>query len=263
MRIDLRGKRALVTGAASGIGEATAIAFAAAGAAVAVHARCIEQASPTVEKIKAAGGEAFAVAADLAEESAIKVMCNEAVQGLAGIDIVMNNAGVHDLADFVDTDQQTWDRIMAINLDAPRLISQLTVPIMIAQGTGGRQLYTSSLSAIMAEVQSSAYCASKAALNSMARCLAIEVGQYGITVNTLNPGWVDTPMGRAGFELMQEEGRFLDNEIESGMSDNMLGIVVKPKDISAMATFLASELGRCITGQDINICAGMSLLSFE
>lgn len=263
MHIDLTGKRALVTGAASGIGEASALAFAEAGASVAVHARHIEKASLTVEKIESSGGKAFAVEADLADESAVKAMCNDAIEGLAGIDIVFNNAGVHDLADFVDSDQQVWNQIMAINLDAPRLITQLTIPVMRAQGTGGRQLYTSSLSAIMAEMQASAYCASKAALNSMARCLAIEVGQYGITVNTLNPGWVNTPMGRAGFELMQEEGRLLDNEVESGMSDNLLGIAIEPHDISAIATFLASDLGRCITGQDINVCAGMSLLSFE
>lgn len=194
---------------------------------------------------------------------ALKLASDAAVKGLGGIDIVMNNAGAHSLSDVVDTDQHSWDHIMAINLNAPRLITQLTVPLMIEQGIGGRQLYTSSVSAIMAEVQSSAYCASKAGLNSLARCLAIEVGRYGITVNTLNPGWVDTPMGRAGYELMQEEGRLLDNDIENGMSDNMLDVVVEPKDIAGMATFLASDLGRCMTGQDINICAGISLLSFE
>jgi len=260
--IDLSGKRALVTGASSGIGAAIAETFAASGAHVAVHARTLAKAAATVEKIKAAGGQAFAVEADLTDASTIDAMCKAAVMGLGGIDIVMNNAGIYIPAAAVDTDGDIWQKTMAVNLVAPSLITRLTVPIMIEQGTGGRQLYISSVSAIMAEVSGSAYCASKAGLNSLVRCLAVEVGQYGITANSINPGWVDTPLARKAFEDIKEEGQSLEQLIEESMSENTLGVVIKPADIAGMAACLASEAGRCITGQEINICAGLSLVRY-
>ena len=262
MYIDLSGKRALVTGASSGIGAAIAETFAASGAHVAVHARTLAKAAATVEKIKAAGGQAFAVEADLTDASTIDAMCKAAVMGLGGIDIVMNNAGIYIPAAAVDTDGDIWQKTMAVNLVAPSLITRLTVPIMIEQGTGGRQLYISSVSAIMAEVSGSAYCASKAGLNSLVRCLAVEVGQYGITANSINPGWVDTPLARKAFEDIKEEGQSLEQLIEESMSENTLGVVIKPADIAGMAACLASEAGRCITGQEINICAGLSLVRY-
>lgn len=262
MYIDLSGKRALVTGASSGIGAAIAETFAASGARIAVHARTRMKAAATVEKIKAAGGQAFAVEADLTDSSTIETMCKAAISGLGGIDIVMNNAGIYIPAAVVDTGGDIWQKTMAVNLMAPSLITRLTVPIMIEQGTGGRQLYISSVSAIMAEVSGGAYCASKAGLNSLVRCLAVEVGQYGITANSINPGWVDTPMARKAFEDIKEEGQSLEKLIEESMSDNILGVVIKPADIAGMAAYLASEAGRCITGQEINICAGLSLVRY-
>ena len=262
MYIDLSGKRALVTGASSGIGAAIAQTFAASGAHVAVHARTLAKAAATIEKIKAAGGQAFAVEADLTDASTIEAMCKAAIEGLGGIDIVMNNAGIYIPAAVVDTDEDIWQKTMVVNLMAPSLITRLTVPIMIEQGTGGRQLYISSVSAIMAEVSGSAYCASKAGLNSLVRCLAVEVGQYGITANSINPGWVDTPLARKAFEDIKEEGQSLEKLIEESMSDNTLGVVIKPADIAGMAVYLASDASRCITGQEINICAGLSLVRY-
>jgi NAD(P)-dependent dehydrogenase (short-subunit alcohol dehydrogenase family) len=262
MNIDLSGKRALVTGASSGIGSAIAETFAASGAHVAVHARTLAKAAATIEKINAAGGQAFAVEADLTDPVAIEAMCRAGVKGLGGIDIVMNNAGLYIPEAVVESDSDTWRKTMAVNLEAPRLITRITLQTMVEQGAGGRQLYISSVSAIMAEVLGSAYCASKAGLNALVRCLAVEVGQYGITANSINPGWVDTPMARKAFEDMKEEGQSLEDLIEESMSENTLGVVIKPADIAGMATYLASEHGRCITGQEINICAGLSLVRY-
>ena len=262
MNIDLSGKRALVTGASSGIGAAIAGVFADSGAHVAVHARTLAKAEATVEQIKAGGGQAFAVEADLMDPVAIEAMCDAGVKGLGGIDIVMNNAGLYIPEAVVEGDGDTWDKTMAVNLEAPRLITRMTLQTMLEQGTGGRQLYISSVSAIMAEVLGSAYCASKAGLNALVRCLAVEVGKYGITANSINPGWVDTPMARKAFDDMKEEGQTLEELIEESMSDNTLGVVIKPADIAGMAAYLASEHGRCITGQDINICAGLSLVRY-
>ena len=262
MNIDLSSKRALVTGASSGIGAAIAEVFAASGAHVAVHARTVAKAEATIERISASGGQAFAVEADLADPAAIEAMCNAGIKGLGGIDIVVNNAGLYIPQAVVEGDGDTWHKTMAVNLEAPRLITRITLQTMIEQGTGGRQLYISSVSAIMAEVLGSAYCASKAGLNALVRCLAVEVGQYGITTNSINPGWVDTPMARKAFEDMKEEGQSLEAIIAESMSDNTLGVVIKPADIAVMAAYLASGYGRCITGQDINICAGLSLVRY-
>lgn len=257
MNIDLSDKRALVTGASSGIGAAVAEGFAAAGAYVAVHARTLDKAGSTVEHINTAGGRAFAVAADLEESSAVGAMCDAAIRELGGIDIVMNNAGFYTPMEAITTSEDTWRKTMAINLSAPSQIAKLTVPVMIEQGSGGRQLFTSSVSAKMAEVEGSAYCASKAGINALVRCLALEVGKHGITVNSICPGWVDTPMARRTFGDMLEEGQSFDELYHRGMSENPLNAVIKPTDIANLAAYLASELGRCITGQSINVCAGL------
>lgn len=256
MNIDLSGKRALVTGASSGIGAAVAEVFAASGAHVAVHARTVEKADATVGRIEGAGGRAFAVAADLQDSAALGAMCSAAIKDLGGIDIVMNNGGIYRPASVVDMRQDTWEKMITTNLTAPFLICKFMLPTMIGQGGGGRLLFTSSVSAKIAEVDSTAYNASKAGVNALVRCLALEVGKHGITVNTVCPGWVDTPMARRAFEDALEEGQSFDEFYERGMSDNPLHTVIKPIDIANMVAYLASEQGRCITAQAINVCAG-------
>ena len=257
MHIDLSSKQALITGASSGIGAAIAEVFAASGARVAVHARTLGKAAATLERIAAAGGDAFAVEADLEDAAAVGEMCRAALRGLGGIDIVVNNGGYYAPASVVEMGEGLWRRTMATNLTAPFLVTQLTLPAMIEQGRGGRQLYTSSVSAKIAEADSTAYNASKAGVNSFVRCLALEVGRHGITANAICPGWVDTPMARNAFADMLEEGQTLDEAYAQGMGDNPLGAVIKPADIAHLAAFLASDKGRCITGQAINVCAGL------
>jgi len=136
MKIDLSNQRALVTGASSGIGRACALAFAEAGAVVAVHARSVEKAILTVDEITAGGGKAFAVEADLNHPAEIRAMCSEAINTLNGIDIVMNNAGIHGISPAIQTDERQWSDMLDVNLNAPRLISQLSVEQMINQGRG-------------------------------------------------------------------------------------------------------------------------------
>ena len=262
MHIDLSKKRALVTGASSGIGAEIACRLAGAGARVAVHGRTLSKADKTVANIESSGGDAFAVEADLTDSGAIKTMFDAAIKGLGGIDIVVNNAGYYSPSTVADASEELWQKTMMINLNAPTLITKLSIPILINQGTGGRLIYISSVSAIMAEYQGGAYCASKAGLNAMARCLTTEVSHHDITVNTVNPGWVDTPMARKAFEEMLQQGQSLENLIQESMSDNPLGRVIKPIDIAAMVIYLASDYGRCITGQDINICNGLSLVRY-
>jgi 3-hydroxybutyrate dehydrogenase len=194
METGLKGKRALVTGAASGMGRAIAEAYAREGVVVALHARTEERASETLGSITNEGGKAFAVAADLTDPGAIKEMCAQAITKLGGIDIVVNNAGVADYAKVVDMDEAMWDGIMAVNLKAPFLVCKYTLPTMIEQGTGGVQLINASTNAKTANAEWTAYSASKHGIVGFMRCLAAEVGPLGIRVNAICPGWIDTKM---------------------------------------------------------------------
>ena len=257
MHIDLSGKRALVTGAASGIGAAIAEAYGACGAHVAVQARSHAKAEPTVERILSSGGRALAVTADLADSGAVREMCDEAIAGLGGIDIVMSNAGVYDPLKFLDLGEDDWEKALTVNLTTPALIAKLTLPVMIEQGQGGRQLFTSSISGKMAEEDGSAYCASKAGLHAMMRCMALESGMHGITVNAICPGWVDTPMARRTWDSMRQDGQTIDDVYEEVRGQNMMCGMIEPTDIASMAVFLASDQARYITAQAINVCAGL------
>ena len=254
----LTGKRALVTGAASGIGKSIAESYAREGAVVAVQARSIERSAETLESITAEGGEAFAVAADLTDTGEIEAMCQQAIERLGGIDIVMNNAGVGEYKKVVDMEESFWDRIMDVNLKAPFLVSKYTLPAMIEQGAGGVQLFNASTNAKTADADWTAYNATKHV--GFVRCLAAEVGPQGIRVNAICPGWIDTKMA---VELHEDFAREMKEPYEKvydeSMRLNMLSEIIPPQAVADMAVFLAGEGGTYVTGQAINVCAGLSV----
>lgn len=257
---ELEGKRALVTGASSGIGRAIAESFAKAGARVAVHGRSAARLKDTLGAIGKAGGEAFPLAADLRERAAIKAMCAEAIARLGGIDIVVNNAGVCKLAPMWETAEEAWDETLDVNLTAGFLVSKHTIPAMIAQGKGGRMIYISSVSGKEAEASSSAYNASKAGIILFGRCLAREVGPHGITVNSICPGWIETKMAAEVIQSVAPKDQAFDSFYDQTMRTNMLHAIQSPQDIADMALFLASEKAKHVTGQAFNVCAGMSII---
>ena len=256
----LAGKRALVTGAASGIGKSIAESYAREGAVVAVQARSIERSAETLELITAEGGEAFSVAADLTDTGEIEAMCQQAIERLGGIDIVMNNAGVGEYKKVVDMEESFWDRIMDVNLKAPFLVSKYTLPAMIEQGAGGVQLFNASTNAKTADADWTAYNATKHGLVGFVRCLAAEVGPQGIRVNAICPGWIDTKMA---VKLHEDFARKIKEPYEKvydeSMRLNMLSEIIPPQAVADMAVFLAGEGGTYVTGQAINVCAGLSV----
>ena len=256
----LAGKRALVTGAASGIGKSIAESYAREGAVVAVQARSIERSAETLELITAEGGEAFAVAADLTDTGEIEAMCQQAIERLGGIDIVMNNAGVGEYKKVVDMEESFWDRIMDVNLKAPFLVSKYTLPAMIEQGAGGVQLFNASTNAKTADADWTAYNATKHGLVGFVRCLAAEVGPQGIRVNAICPGWIDTKMAVELHEdLAREMKEPYEKVYDESMRLNMLSEIIPPQAVADMAVFLAGEGGTYVTGQAINVCAGLSV----
>ena len=261
MNAELAGKRALVTGAASGIGRAIALAFAREGAVLAVHARSLESATAIADEILLSGASAVAVSGDLTDNSAIKGLCEKTIVDLGGIDVLVNNAGAVGKAPLSGTSEEDWDRIMQVNLKAPFLISKYLVPEMRKNPEGGRLIFNSSVAAKLPDPEGSAYNASKAGLLGFVRCLAAELGTDGITVNAICPGWVDTPMAARLHEEMYTMGPKdgFDDFFDNSMRANMLGARITPNDIAEFAVFLASDKGRFITAQAINVCAGLCL----
>ncbi|MFT5350194.1 MAG: NAD(P)-dependent dehydrogenase (short-subunit alcohol dehydrogenase family) [Planctomycetota bacterium] len=261
MEQQLNNKRALVTGAASGMGRAIAFAFAREGATVAVHARNLGSSTELVNEIEQSGGRAVAVAADLTDTEAVKVLCAQTIVLLGGIDIVVNNAGAVSKADLAGTSEEEWDRMMQVNLKTPFLISQCLVPEMKLNPDGGRLIFNSSVGAKLPDPMGSAYNASKAGLLGFVRCLAVELGVNGITVNAICPGWIDTPMAEKLHEEMysNDANDNFDAFYDASIRGNMLNARITPDNIAEFAVYLASDKGKFMTAQAFNICAGICL----
>lgn len=255
----LEGKRALVTGAGSGIGRAIAESLVKQGAIVALHGRNESRTAEVQASIAANGGEAFPVAADLLDSLAIKAMCDKVLERLGGIDIVVNNAGWADFAPVLEMKEAMWDQIMDTNVKAPYLVSRYLLPAMLNAGTGGCILFNASTSGKSADANWTAYNASKHAVLQFMKCLAVEVGEQDIRVNAICPGWAESKMATAALQKTAETN---DEEFETvyarTMRGNMLGALIGPESIADMAVYLAGRHGRYITGQAINVCGGVN-----
>jgi len=259
MDTQLNGKRALITGASSGLGRAIAEAMAAEGATIAVHARSEAKAKDTLDAIANAGGSAFAVTADMTATGEIEAMCKTALDKLGGIDVVVNNAGVYDYMSVPEMTEEQWDWVIDTDLKAPFLVTKYTLPAMQSQGEGGSQIYIASTNGKTADGLFSAYNAAKHGLIGFARCVAAEVGEQAIRANCICPGWIDTKMAASFHKEWSDENKVNYDEFwqESMADSNMLKRVGEPRDIGDFAVYLASERGRFITGQAINICGGL------
>ena len=257
----LSDRRAFVTGASSGIGQAIAIEMAKEGANLAVHGRSLEKLGDTIQAIEAAGSKAVPLVADFEDESSIKPMCANALAGLGGIDIVVNNAGM-DLGGFnvVDTDEAGWDMLYQVNMKTYFLVCKYTAPAMIEQKTGGRIINVGSIGGKLAQASLAHYNSAKMAVTGFGRSFAAEVGEHGITVNTICPGFTETKLNSIIFnDMAKESGRSYDEIHDEEMLGNMLKMLIMPDDIAHLAVFLATDKARAITGQDINVCAGLCL----
>lgn len=252
MKGRLAGKAILVVGSGTGIGAATVRRLAAEGARVAAADINSPAVEAVVAEVTAAGGEAFAVPVDIADEAAVGAMVKVAVERLGRLDGVHVNAAdlriIFDDSDAVDEAMSVFDRTLSVNLRGHFLVTRAVVPHLLAGG-GGAVVYTSSSAGDFGEPTRPAYAVSKSGLNALMRHVASRWGREGITANCVAPGFVRTPeMIAAG----QPDQALLDRFL-SVVPGTRLGRV---EDIAAMVALLLSEDGRWVNGQVIHVNGG-------
>lgn len=251
MRLD--GKVALITGAGGQIGRAAAELFAAEGARVVV-ADAIEAAGrATVEAIRAAGNEAAFVAVDVSVSSEVEAMVRFAVDTYGGLHVLYNNAGIlpPDDGATLETPEDTWDRVMAVNLKGVWLCCRHGIPAMLASG-GGSIINVASLVALMGSaVPQIAYTASKGGVLSMSREIAVEYARQGIRVNALCPGPIQTPLMA---ELLSDEARRARRLVHVP-----IGRFGEAEEVAKAALFLASDESSLMTGASMVVDGGISV----
>ena len=246
---NLSGKTALVTGASRGIGRATAIALAKAGAQILVHyGNSPKEAQEVVAEIRKLGARADAVQADLASPEGPHALAQQ-VRAIVGgrLDILVANAGVAKLVTLEDTTVEDFDRLFAVNVRAPFFLVQQLLPIL---GNGSSVILLSSLAAHASVGTLAAYSATKGAINTLVKHFAAALGARGIRVNAVAPGVVNTDMSSFA---KSEAGRNLTLGMQA------LQRVADPDDIAPVVTFLASDASRWITGDILAVDGGSKL----
>jgi glucose 1-dehydrogenase len=246
----LQNKVAIVTGSASGIGRAIAVRFAQEGASVVVdYVGELDVPSETEKQIASFGGKAIGVAADVSKPAEVQILIDRAVAAFGRLDIVVNNAGIEKKLAFVDYPLEELQKILAVNLVGPFLVSQAAARQMIKQKQGGRVINISSVHEDLPMPTNAAYCASKGGLRMLTRTIAVELAKDRITVNNIGPGAVYTPID-ADVEAQPEIEKALMGEIP-------LGRWGKPEEIAGLAVYLASDEAGYITGSTYFIDGGM------
>ena len=244
----LKDKVALVTGASQGIGRATSLALAQAGAKVAVAARSADKLAALVAEIEAAGGEALAVQMDVADASQIKAGFQALLAKFSRLDILVNNAAITRDTLALRMKLDDWNAVLQTNLTGAHLCIQQGLGTMIKQRSG-RIINLSSVVAETGNAGQSNYVASKAGLIGLTRAIAVEVASRNITVNAVAPGFIETPMTDP-----------LPQELKDKMKSLIpLGRFGKDSDVAAAIVFLASDEAGYITGQVLDVNGGMHM----
>ncbi len=246
-----QGKIAIVTGGGRGMGQAIARALAKEGATVAIFEKDVEAGRETAAQIEAEGGKAFSLQVDVSDKEQVLRAVGETVEHMGRIDILVNNAGIHTAAPFEQETRSDWLRLFEVNVLGTVFPSQAVAPYMIKQGSG-RIVHISSKAAVVGERGHVAYSASKGAVLSMTRAMAVDLAPHNITVNAVCPGPVVTDM------LLTAMPDAADRQALAQKAP--LGRLGQPEDIAAAVLYLASDEAGWCTGQAISVDGGFSIL---
>jgi len=247
---EMKDKVALITGASSGVGRATALKFASEGARVALVARRGDQLAEVVEAVQAGGGQAKAIVADLTRDADIERAVRETVEAFGGIDVLVNAAGIIAMGTIETTGLQDWDTMMQVNARAPFYMMHCAMPHLVERK--GNVVNVSSVNGLRAFPGVLAYNVSKAAVDQLTHCVALEVAAKGVRVNAVNPGVTVTNLHRSSG--MSEEAYA--NFLERSKTTHPLGRVGQPEEIAELIYFLASPRAGWITGASYSIDGG-------
>ncbi|HEY4888197.1 MAG TPA: SDR family NAD(P)-dependent oxidoreductase [Candidatus Dormibacteraeota bacterium] len=240
---------AIVTGAASGIGKATAIRLAGEGAAVVIADVNGEGAGAVAGSILEGGGRALALQVDVTDAPGVRAMTERAIDAFGKVDILVSNAGWDRAAPFADTDEELWDRVIAINYRGHLAVCHAALPYMRERG-GGRIVTVASDAGRVGSSGEAVYSGAKGAVIAFTKALAREVARYGINVNCVAPGLVDTP-------LLAEMPEKLIAAIVRSIPLRRTGV---PDEIAAAICFFASPDAAYITGQTLSVNGGLAML---
>jgi NAD(P)-dependent dehydrogenase (short-subunit alcohol dehydrogenase family) len=250
--MQLQGKRAIVTGAATGIGAVTARLFAQEGAGVVVADVNEDAGRRTVEEIRDGGGTAHFVRTDVTRESDVEALLENGAEALGGLDVLFNNAGAQRSGPITEFDQEQWDLLMAVNPRSCFFGVKHAVPLLRQSG-GGSIINMASLAAVKGGAGLTAYSASKGAIVAFTKALAAELAPDNIRVNAVCPGWIDTPFNQPAIDFMggrAEQDRIVKQIVPLGRQGT-------PEEIAPIVVYLASDGSSYMTGQALVVDGGV------
>lgn len=252
----LAGKIALVTGGGTGIGKAIAGALAGAGVRTVITGRTHRTLEATAETIRRSGGSILALTCNVTLRSDIAALKGTIAERLGAVDILINNAGITPAAPFLEMEDSVWDETLAVNVTGVYNCCKAFLPEMVRR-RWGRIINIGSTVCKVAYPNISAYVASKHALLGLTRALALDTARFGVTVNAICPGYVNTDLTRDNARrLAKARGVSEAQALETLAHSSPQGRLIDPDEIAALAVMLAGEAGRGISGQGINIDGG-------
>jgi len=249
---DFTGSVVLVAGGATGIGAASARAFAHAGATVVIADIDVSGAANTVDEITAAGGSARFALCDVADELQVTAVIGDVVDTHDKLDVVHANAGLESMHKATDASLAHWNAVLGVNLTGVFLVCRAALKQMYAQRSGS-VVITSSPHALATVPDAAAYAASKGGVHALMRSLALEAAPHGVRVNALIPGTIDTPMIYRELSAAADP----DDQIRKLAASHPLGRLGRPDEVAAAALFLASDAATFITGSALSVDGGL------